>query len=78
MKAKANPEARIFEEESTERLVDKTGTVRVRSCGLKAVNDFRKALERGGCFLEIYNGTIRHGGHHVDTLTPRRHHVDTT
>ena len=47
LKAKANPEAQIFEEESTE-LVDKTGTVRVRSCGLKAVNDFRKALERGG------------------------------
>ena len=38
LKAKANPEAQIFEEESTE-LVDKTGTVRVRRCGLKAVND---------------------------------------
>ena len=39
VKAKANPEAQVFEEEST-GMVDKTGTVRVRSCGLKAVDDF--------------------------------------
>ena len=47
LKKTANPESHVFEEEA-EVLVDKAGTTRVRSDGLKAVEHFRKALERDG------------------------------